>query len=797
MFEIGLKNIRVIERGSGIAPAYCGKLFADAGAEVIRVEPAGGDPLRRLSVSGGDTGEKDGALFQFLNLGKRSVAPDAGFDAAAMDAMIGAADLLIESLPADRIDPRALTERHPGLVVLSISPWGKQGPWSDRPATEFTLQAECGSIGARGLPGQEPFAAGGRITEWVSGTFAAVAGLAAVFGARKTGHGEWIDFSMLEAMAISSSNYMSVLFQLLGVPVDLHGDLMATVETPSIEPTADGYVGYCTNTRRQFDDFLLAIERPDLREDRELAQIPGRLGRLSEWEEIVHAHTGTRTTAELIECASKLRIPVAPVLDAPGVLAHEHLLERGVFRDDPQGRFRYPRPPYRVNGGEVPAAGPAPEPGQDNDEIEPHATARPAPSGEKSLPLAGIRILDCTSWWAGPSATHMLACLGAEVIHVESVQKPDGMRMVGAMMKAQHDNWWECSQFFLPVNANKRGITLNLSDERGLKVIEKLLSEVDAIVENFTPRVMDNFGLTWELVKSVNPRCVMVRMPAFGLDGPWRDRPGFAQTMEQLSGLAWVTGHVDDRPRIQRGPCDPLAGMHAAFSLLAALRESGVTGRGLLVESTMVEAALNAAAEQIIEFSAYGNVLERMGNRGPLAAPQGLYTCGGDASEAARWLALSVETEAQWAALTAVIGRPEWVGEERFATAAARRANHEALDAALGEFFARQEREEIVDALADAGVPAACVVNPAAIEHHPQMRARGFFESPEHPVVGRVALPTVPFRFAGVDRWLSSPAPMLGEHNREVLLGRLGLSQEEYAALEAAEIIGDRPSGPI
>jgi len=254
MFEIGLKNIRVIERGSGIAPAYCGKLFADAGAEVIRVEPAGGDPLRRLSVSGGDTGEKDGALFQFLNLGKRSVAPDAGFDAAAMDAMIGAADLLIESLPADRIDPRALTERHPGLVVLSISPWGKQGPWSDRPATEFTLQAECGSIGARGLPGQEPFAAGGRITEWVSGTFAAVAGLAAVFGARKTGHGEWIDFSMLEAMAISSSNYMSVLFQLLGVPVDLYGDLMATVETPSIEPTADGYVGYCTNTRRQFDE---------------------------------------------------------------------------------------------------------------------------------------------------------------------------------------------------------------------------------------------------------------------------------------------------------------------------------------------------------------------------------------------------------------------------------------------------------------------------------------------------------------------------------------------------------------
>jgi crotonobetainyl-CoA:carnitine CoA-transferase CaiB-like acyl-CoA transferase len=204
----------------------------------------------------------------------------------------------------------------------------------------------------------------------------------------------------------------------------------------------------------------------------------------------------------------------------------------------------------------------------------------------------------------------MLAMLGADVIHVESIQKIDGGRAVGGMFAASQENWWECSFIFLSVNSNKRGMTLNLSDPRGMAILDSLIAGADALVENFSPRVMDGFGVTWEKVHALNPCCHYVRMPAFGLDGPWREHVGFAATMEQMSGMAWLTGHVDDPPRIQRGPCDPVAGMHAAFALLVAMAERDHGGRGHFVECAMVEAALNVAAEQVAEYTAYGNLMQ-------------------------------------------------------------------------------------------------------------------------------------------------------------------------------------------
>jgi len=790
----GLREFRVVDFSGGIAGAYCTKLMADAGADVVKVEPAAGDPLRRWSASEQDLGESDGALFQFLHFSKRSVV--ASLPDSDADDLIAGADLVVESGAAEGLDPAVLVERHPGLVVLSITPYGRTGPWAGRPTSEFIIQAECGSIGCRGLPGGEPFMAGGRITDWVAGTFASVAALAALHRARRTGHGEWIDFSMLEAMAIATTNFLSVLFQMFGASPELDGPLMPTVETPSIEPSSDGYVGFCTNTRQQFSDFLLMIERPDLREDEELSQFAGRLGRLAEWERIVHAWTCQHTTQEIVELASAFRIPVAPVLDGARVREHEQLLERGVYRADPTGRFEYPRPPYRLDGEEPPAPRPAPALGEHTGRIEARSAGRRrAAAGARKLPLDGTRILDLTNWWAGPSATHLLACLGADVIHLESIHKPDGMRMIGGMLAGVHDAWWECSQFFLPVNANKRDVTLHLSEARGLDLLKRLLPHVDAIVENFSPRVLDGFGLTWDVIQAANPQCILVRMPAFGLDGPWRDNTGFAQTMEQLSGLAWLTGHRDDHPRIQRGPCDPLAGMHAAFALLVALQEREAKGVGVHVECTMVEGALNAAAEQVLESTAYGQLLERDGNRCRHAAPQGLYPCAGSVTGQEKWLALSVESYAQWRSLAAVVGRPDWATDSSLATRAGRRAAHDAIDEVLRAFCGGRERRQLVDVLIAAGVPAAAVNDAKSIHVHPQMVARGFFESPQHPVVGAVSLPTVPFRFASVDRWLRAPAPLLGQHNREILQGWLGLSDAEIQTLADDGIIGDRPAG--
>ena len=795
----GLAEFRVVDLCDEIAGPYATKLLADAGADVVKVEQPAGDPLRRWSATGGiESAEEDGALFRFLNFSKRSVV-GSPVDPEIRD-LIAGADLVVESLAPGLLDAAALAQEQPGLVVMSISPYGRTGPYRARPATEFTVQAESGSLGTRGLGGFEPFQLGGRTAEWLAGTFAAVAALAAAYRARRTGHGEYVDFSIHEVVNVGATSYSDLFRSLTGAPPE--GPLPLSVETPSIEPTSDGYVGFCTNSRQQFSDFLLMIEREDLRDDEVLAQVAGRTARLEEWNEIVHAWTRRHPTAEVVEAASRLRIPVAPINNGDTVRSHEHLVARGVFRDAPRHPsggegpgFTYPRPPYRIDDEEPAPARPAPRLGEHSGRIEARRRSAPKPCGVPRLPLDGLRVLDLTAWWAGPSATHMLATLGADVIHVESTSRPDGMRMVGGMVAGQYAEWWECSPFFLAANSNKRGLALDLTHERGREALLRAVENSDAVFENFTPRVMENFGLDWPVLHARNPQTILVRMPAFGLTGPWRNNTGFAQTMEQMTGLAWLTGHPEDQPRIQRGPCDPLAGMHAAFAFLVALEERAARGKGALVECTMVEGALNAAAEQLVEFTAYGRLLEREGNRSPAAAPQGLYACAGSEPGLEQWLALSVATDAQWFALVELLSGPGWATEPALASHAGRRAAHDLLDRELRAWVAGQDRGKLVEELLARGVPAAPLIDPRCVRDDPQLAHRRFFEPFEHPIVGRHAAPALPFRYAGVETWMRTPAPTLGQHNREILSQVCGFEQSEIEELEAEGVIGTRPQG--
>jgi crotonobetainyl-CoA:carnitine CoA-transferase CaiB-like acyl-CoA transferase len=277
-------------------------------------------------------------------------------------------------------------------------------------------------------------------------------------------------------------------------------------------------------------------------------------------------------------------------------------------------------------------------------------------------------------------------------------------------------------------------------------------------------------------------------MPGFGLDGPWRDRIGFAQTMEMLSGMAWVTGFPDGPPVVPRGPGDPLAGLHATFAVLSALELAQRTGEPQLVEVAMIEAALNATAEQHVEHSAYGRLVEREGNRGPAAAPQNVYACAGEEE----WLALAVADDAQWDALVDVLGRPDWSSDPRFATSAGRRAAHDDLDGHLSAWCAAQDLDDVVERLAAAGVPAARVILPPDIVDNPQLRARGFFEEMQHPVTGPNLYSGLPMRLSrGPRRWNRTTTPTLGEHNDEVLGGDLGLGDDERARLRADDVIAE------
>jgi len=759
-----LTGLRVVELSDRVAGAYCGKLLVDAGADVVKVEPPAGDPLTRWSASGTPL-DGDGPLYHYLAAGKRSRA-------AKLPELLADADIvLLTATPAGAaalgVDPDVLRSANPAAVLVTISDFGWTGPWAERPATEFTLQAWCGATGFRGIPERPPVSIGGGVGEYVGGVCAAAGAVAARRWAAATGVGDQVDVSLLECMTLAMQAFEWLHVRLM----DLAG-FARSIEVPSIEPAKDGWVGTSMVTGQQWLDFAAMVEQPKLAEDKELRFQLGRWPRRLEVYELIHPWFAERTVQEVVETASLFRIPMAPLGNGASIPDMDHFVERGVFRPHPAG-FRQPRPPWQIRP------------------VRSQVPHRSSARTVRELPLDGIRIVDFTAFWAGPSATHFLAALGADVVKIESIQRPDGIRFAAGPPEGTQ-RWWEYSWLFHGVNVGKRSVTLDLTRPEGVDLAKRLIAGADAVVENFSPRVMEAFGLGHDVLHEVNPRAVVVRMPAFGLDGPWRDRVGFAPTMEQLSGMAWMTGYADGAPMAPRGACDPLSGIHAAFALVAALEQRDRTGEGSLIELPMIEVALNVTAEQVIEHDAHGVVMERDGNRGPAASPQNVYACRGDE----QWVALAVAGDEQWAALRRVLGDPPWAADPSLATHLGRRAAHDLLDRELSAWFATRGRHDVVEELAAAGVPAAPVVLPPDVVDNVQLRARGFFETLDHPHTGPTEYAGLPFaRLRRVDRWCRRPAPALGEHNDEVLGGELGLSAEELTRLRESQVIGDWPAG--
>jgi crotonobetainyl-CoA:carnitine CoA-transferase CaiB-like acyl-CoA transferase len=805
-----LSGVRVVDLTSGIAGPYLTKLLADAGADVVKVEPPAGDRLRRWSASGTEVPPNgSGRLFEFLNTSKRSVVLDVHHPDGAREVRRLAANaaLVVEDLGPGAVERLGLgaddlRRANAATSLLSISNFGRGGPWSHRVANDFTLQAQVGSTDYRGVPGEEPVCAGGFLGEYATAAYAAPAAVAAVRTARRTGVGVHVDVSRYEAMLGSFQTFRFIL-----ALFDPGRDTPRAIEIPSIEPAKDGWVGYCTITGQQWLDFCSMIGAPELADDAELRHADGRMDRREEVWRKIHAFTADRTVDELVDLASAMRIPVGPIGDGRTVLSNEHFAARGVYVENPAG-FLQPRVPYRLGASEPRPFAPAPRLGEHTDEVlaqHDHAEATiatpppsaaaaasaagPAPASASSpRPLAGVRVVDFTAFWAGPIATSLFGALGAEVVKIESIQRLDGMRWAGGPAGAQP--LWEWSSVFHGVNPGKRDVTLDLAHPDGLDLAKRLVEWGDVVVENFSPRVMEQFGLGWDVVHALNPRAVMCRMPAFGLDGPWRDRVGFAMTIEQITGLAWVTGHPSGPPLVPRGVCDPMGGMHAAFAVLLALEQRDETGVGQLVEVPLVECGLNAAAEQVVEWTGNGVLLERQGNRSRAAAPQGVY----ESCERDRWVALSVENDEQWQALRAVLGEPAWAAADELTTHAGRLAAHDAIDVELRAWFASRPRDLAAETLVRAGVPAAPLVNGRETGWSPHHDVKPFFQWIEHPITGWTPYPSFPFTVDGAYPPYRSHTPVLGQHNDEVLRQILGLDDAAIDDLRQRKVIGERPA---
>ncbi len=789
-----LAGLRVVELGSEIAAPYCTKLLVDLGADVCKIEPPSGDPLRRWGpFAGVEQGPEGGGLFEYLNAGKRGATIDFGrpHDITLAHELIARADLLVENLPpgpSNRqelgLDKESLQRLNPHLVVVRISDFGQEGPLRDRQSTPLTMQAAAGWISARD-PDRAPVQAGARVPEYVAGAYAALGGLTALRIAAGTDRVVEVDVSTFEAL-LSSLPYpmlMAERLKNLGLPTNSKAAPML-----GIVRAADGWIGINCLTGQHWLDVCAMMGLPEFGEH-QLAIMLGGPER-DEFFAKAQPWLDAMTVAELVELSQAMRIPAAPVTDGESILACPQYAERGFFVDGGSGARRFTRPgvPFRLSRMQSAPPLPAPQlsPAVDTTWTDDIAVRAEAVAVDVNLPFAGLKVFDLSTFWAGAYLTCYLGALGADVIKIESIQRPDGHRYSGAMLR-EGDDWYERGPLWQGTNLNKRDITLDLTSEAGRQLALRLAGQADVVVENFSPRVVEQFGLDYDSLVKVNPDIIMVRMPGFGLAGPWREYVGWALNIEQLSGMSACTGYADGPPCNIQGPADPVAGVHAAVALLAALEHRRRTGEGQLIEVAQIEVGAAVTAEPVIEYSVTGKVRPREGNRHRTYA-QGVYPASG----LNEWVAVSVRHDSDWAAVVEAIGFDELRDDVRFASQQARLDDHDALDEVLAAWIGKLGPDEAVEELVRRGVPAQRLLAADRMYDVDQLDARGYYEELVHPITGRHRFPGWPFRIApGPLHHHRTPSPKLGQHNDEVLQS-LGLTTEEIATLRRQGVIGER-----
>ena len=755
-----LAGLRVVEIAGDIAGPYCTKLLADLGADITKVEPPVGDTLRRWGPFPGGAEDSDrSGMFEYLNAGKSGATIDLGADVSALRSLIGQADLLVDGMPPGALDEfglgvAELESLRPGLVVVRISPFGQHGPMRDRQVTPLTVQAASGWVNLRD-PERPPVQAGARIAEHVAGGYAALGALTALRTiTADTRDVVEVDVSVMESL-LSTLPYPMLLaekMRILGMPPNTKaGPVMGIVRA------ADGWLGINCLTGQHWLDVCAMLGLPEYGEHQIAVMLGGP--ERAEFYEKAQPWLSERTVDEIVELSQALRIPATPVNDGATVLECPQYRDRGFFVEagGDSWSFRRPGAPFRLSKTPVLPIRAAPRHGQ---AAAVSATERRRPDVGRELPFDDVKVLDLSTFWAGAYLTCYLGAFGADVTKVESIQRPDGFRYSGAYAH-EGDLWYERSGMWQATNLNKRDITLDLNSDDGRDIARRLVREADVVVENFSPRVVEQFGLDYESLVALNPGVIQVRMPGFGLHGPWRDYVGWAFNFEQTSGMAAVTGYPDGPPCVLQGPADPIVGVHAGVALLAALEHRRRTGEGQLIEIAQIEVAASVVAEPVIEYSMNGVVMPREGNR-QRGYLQGVYPTAVDGE----WVAISISDD---------------VGLE-----------HDAFDEAVAAWTATLSPSEVIDVLDAQGVPAEQVLTADRMYDIAQLDARGYYQGFEHPITGAHRYPGWPFRIRpGPDDHHRSPPPTLGQHNGEVLRG-LGLTDAEIDGLRARKVIGER-----
>ena len=847
-----LAGVRVLELGGGIATPFCGRLLADAGADVFKVEPPDGDPVRARGPFAGGVAHLERSLpFLVLNAGKRSIVlnPTRDRDRQELIDLARRADVLVDdpasSAPA-RWGLRAedLQRLNPRLVHATVSPFGSDGPYRDFQAEELTLYALGGLMHHIGAHDREPLKHGPVQAAYLAGLHTATGVVLALLARDRDGLGQQVDVSAQECVAaLLSALELSQYAYTGGVARREEKDGPGL---NNIQPCADGYVvpiafGAAWEMMAHF------LDEPALLDPR-FATAAGRQRHMAELIALARKAFSHRGRFELFHGAQALGLTWGLVQGPADLARCPQLAARGFWAEVEHpvaGPMRLPGPAFRVSRTPARVRGPAPLLGEHTDAVLAGAergtrNAEPEDRGQQTtsprsapalsaangfrvpradgLPLAGVRVIDSSRVWAMPFATGLLADMGAEVIKVEATTYLDTRQAEPFLHNDPRQRFWERSGIYNSLNRGKRGVTLNLATEEGRQLFRELVATADVLVENNRPGVFTRLGLDYEALRAVRPDLIMLSNSGYGQTGPWRTYGAIALSLEPTTGLAHFTGYPGGPPVRWSWFTDFPACWTAVFAVCGALYHRNRTGEGQHIDLAMYEVGVSLLGEELLDYMLNGVDRPRIGNRHPEQAPHGVYPTrsaergtrnGPDATHDSAfgvprstledtWVTIAVMSEAKWQALCAVMGRPELVQDPRFRTAAARKAHEDELDALVAAWTATRDQCEVMHTLQAAGIAAGAVQTTRDLFFDPQLTARGFFERVDHsdrdPALGVRPYPGRAWRLSRTPGAIQRRAPGLGEHNGAVLHGLLGVPEAALAALAERGVIGDAPA---
>ena len=790
----GLEGIRVVEIGQMIAVPWAARLIGDLGADVIKVEPPEGDRARYRGPFRGEPDISQSGLFTHLNLNKRSIKADLDnlADVSKLEKLLEEADVLIHDLPPDKADGLGLhqdelAKRYPSLVTVSVTPFGRSGPYSRWKAEDLQLIHGGGwgwlTPGCTEEVELPPLKPAGQQAAFQIGFAAATIAMGALDRALSTGEGEHLDLagmayiaSMLEAGFISWS-YLG----------EVPGRTGARILNPwRIFEVADGRIFIVCVEDDQWSRLKEVMGSPDWAAMEIFDTQEGRW----DGEDLLHMWlaewAAPQRVMDLFHLGQGNRIGFAPVNSIEQMLEDPHLKERGFLVEVEQpglGKITLPGPAARLSNSYWSVRKPAPPlGGHQGATFEQQRSSQIKSGPKRSLPLEGVTVADFTWVWAGPFCTMHLAHLGAEVIKVESRQAPDlGRRL--PIFSAQHEASVDTNGYFNQWGQGKKSITLDLSTSEGQKIAKQIATTCDLVVSNYATGVMEKFGLGYEELAKERSDVIVGVISGYGNYGPYRNYLGYGPTTAPLSGLSSMTGYEGGPPQevgISLG--DPAAGIATAYLLIAALIARRRTGEGQFIDTSLWEATASSTAEGWTQKILTGNQPEPCGNRDPIMAPHNLYRCKGDDD----WVAITCANDEEWRDLADLLG----INDDKFSTQQSRKAFEDELDVLIGEWTLTKDQWEVTRLLQGHGIAAIPSLDAHSLETDPHLNDRDFIERLEHPVVGKMAHTGIPWLASNSLNGVRTPAPTLGQHTDEVLSSLLGLDKDDIEALREGGILG-------